>query len=638
MHPGEVVLSVDYGAATTVAVLVGPDGAWAPLRFDGSDVLSSAVFLNSDGSWVTGAWAWQLGAGAPERFESSPVRWLHQDRAILGGVEVDVVDLVAATLRRVAEAAAARLRGVPLGEVRLVVPAGWGPRWRTAIREAARRAGLGQPSLVDVPSAVGAHLVASGVQLVVGSFLVVCDWGGGFAASVLRRTRYGFEVLSTIEAADAGGLALDQVLAQQLPALAMAGAPASTPLSAGDQVAVWAAAREAREALRVSATATVALPSRPPIVLTAAGVQANVQPVVSRAADTVRAAIDAAEVPVKELAGVFWVGEVARSPVMVDVLARESGLMPMVVADPQRAAVLGAAHATGPTVDAVTQAEVGQPPVPKWRRVAGPLVPGVASLVLAFQFLWTADLHRVAAGIGYDPYAYLLANWGELALAGLFALVTCLMMATVIASAIPPVDPLDQPGSPAGPTQQIGTALLAACGVGLVVACVYAVIVAAMRHWSNAPFLRWAVLPLLPLVAVIAVTAALATRYGRIPVGGWHGWLDFPPGSAAATLVGMLLVQEGLSASRFASQETSFNLVTRAGAVLLALGVAMVAVRRWRYRLILGAPLAVLAAAVVAPSTTGVLAVLYVAVVTGWWARRAWQLAHHPQGSLPRLR
>jgi molecular chaperone DnaK (HSP70) len=77
--------------------------------------------------------------------------------------------MVVATLRRVAEAAAARLRGVPLGEVRLVVPAGWGPLGRTAIREAARRAGLGQPSLVDAPSAAATHLVASGRHLMVGS-------------------------------------------------------------------------------------------------------------------------------------------------------------------------------------------------------------------------------------------------------------------------------------------------------------------------------------------------------------------------------------------------------------------------------------------------------------------------------------
>jgi hypothetical protein len=246
-------------------------------------------------------------------------------------------------------------------------------------------------------------------------------------------------------------------------------------------------------------------------------------------------------------------------------------------------------------------------------------------------------VNRVAAGIGYDPDAYLLANWGELALAGLFALVTCLTAGTVFAAAIPADNPLDDSGRSTGPTQQIGTALLAACGLGLAVACVYAVFDAAMRHWSNTPFLRWAVLPLLPLVAVITLTAALATRYRRVPVGGWDAWLDFPPASVFVTAIGMVLVQVGLSTERLDSQEAFFNLLTRTGGVLLAIGVAMLAARRWRYRLIVAVPLAVLTAAVVAPSTTGVLACLYIAVATGWWARRAWELANHPQGSLPRL-
>jgi hypothetical protein len=636
MHPGEVVLSVDYGAVTTGAVLVGPGGVWESVRWDGTDRLASAVLLNPDGSWVTGALAWQLGAGAPERFESAPVRLLREQRVRLGGVEIDPVDLVAVTLRRVAQAATARLRGAPLSEVRLVVPAGWGPRRRTALREAARRAGLGQPSLVAAASAAASHVVASGVQVVVGSFLLVCDWGGGFTASVLRRTRYGFEVLSTIEAWDAGGLALDQVLAEQLSALAVAGVGGPARLSAGESIGVWSAARETRELLSSAASATVALPSGPPVVVTAAGVEASFAPVVERAANAVRMAIDAAELPVGELAGVFCVGGVACSPVMVDLLARRCGLVFTAVSEPQRAAVLGAAHATGPGVDTVPDAGVVVPPVPGWRQPAAALVPGFASLGLMTQFLATAKLNRVAAGIGYDPDAYLLADWGELALAGLFALLTCLTSATVIAAAIPVDNPLGSGRSSGGRGQQIGTALLAACGMGLAVACLYAVFDAAVVGYSNAPFLRWALLPLVPLVAVILVTAALATRYGRVPSGGWHVWLGFPPVSVLATAVGMALMQHGLAAPRYDWQEHVLDVLLRVGGVAFAVGSAMAVARRWHYRLILAAPLAVFTAGVVAPSTTGVLACLYVAVVTGWWGRRAWELAFHPDGSLPR--
>jgi hypothetical protein len=132
MRPGEVVLSVDCGAVGTSAVVVGPDGGWAPLRFDGVEQLPSAVFRNADGSWLTGAW--QAQASGPDRFEVSPVRRLREDRVVLGGVQVEAVDLVAATLRRVAGQAAARLGGAPVGEVRLVVPAGKsGPRLAQAL-------------------------------------------------------------------------------------------------------------------------------------------------------------------------------------------------------------------------------------------------------------------------------------------------------------------------------------------------------------------------------------------------------------------------------------------------------------------------------------------------------------------------
>src|SRR5215475_11173822 len=101
MQGGEAVLSVDCGMVSTSAVVVGPDGGWAPLRFDGVDELPSAVFRQADGSWLTGQQAWQARVSAPDRFEMSPVLRLREERVLLGGAPVEAVDLVAATLRRV---------------------------------------------------------------------------------------------------------------------------------------------------------------------------------------------------------------------------------------------------------------------------------------------------------------------------------------------------------------------------------------------------------------------------------------------------------------------------------------------------------------------------------------------------------
>ncbi|MCX4387289.1 hypothetical protein OG777_10130 [Micromonospora peucetia] len=77
------------------------------------------------------------------------------------------------------------------------MPAGWGPRRRTWLRHAAHRAGLPQPRLVEAPVAVAGYLFATGVQLPVGAFIVVCDVGAGAEVSVLRRSPAGFEVLAT---------------------------------------------------------------------------------------------------------------------------------------------------------------------------------------------------------------------------------------------------------------------------------------------------------------------------------------------------------------------------------------------------------------------------------------------------------
>jgi hypothetical protein len=355
--------------------------------------------------------------------------------------------------------------------------------------------------------------------------------------------------------------------------------------------------------------------------------------VVARAAKTARAAIDAAEVPAEQLAAVCCVGGVAQSPAMIDLLAQETGLPVAAVPDAARAAVVGAARATGPSLDTIAAAMV-EPPLPGWRRALTAGVPLVASFILVWHFVATGRLHR-AAGIGYDPTAYLLANWGELALAALLGLIACLTSAVLIAAILPVPDPFGDAGGPDGYSRQMSTGLLAACGLGLSLAGLYAILGTVMLHWSSTPFLRWAWLPLLPVTATVAVTAWWVARWGRTPADGWHTWLDFPVWSVCVAAVGMIAAQTGLTTSRYPAGEGLLDLLARAGAVLIVVAAAMVVVRRWQYRLILALPVAVVAAGIVAPSTTGLLAMVYVVAATAWWASRAWQLATRPRGALP---
>jgi hypothetical protein len=133
---GEPRLAIDYGAADTTAVLVWPDGAWTRLALDGAGVLSNAAYATVDGEPVVGAAAWRKAINAADGFVAVPLRAGTGTVSVAGG-EVEVAALVAAGLRQVAAAAMAVSGG--FGEVRLVVPAGWGrdgapggatpPRW-----------------------------------------------------------------------------------------------------------------------------------------------------------------------------------------------------------------------------------------------------------------------------------------------------------------------------------------------------------------------------------------------------------------------------------------------------------------------------------------------------------------------------
>jgi molecular chaperone DnaK (HSP70) len=161
MRPGEVRLSIDCGSVSAVAVLSWPDGRWIPLLFDGVPQLPAGVYVEADGAFVLGAAALQRASACPERFVPAPIRRIREGRVVVGDRDVEVVDLVAAVLRRVGEEAVTVAAQAP-GDVRLVVPAGWGPRRRTALRQAAHRAGLGQPTLVEAPVAAAEHLLASG--------------------------------------------------------------------------------------------------------------------------------------------------------------------------------------------------------------------------------------------------------------------------------------------------------------------------------------------------------------------------------------------------------------------------------------------------------------------------------------------
>jgi hypothetical protein len=211
-------------------------------------------------------------------------------------------------------------------------------------------------------------------------------------------------------------------------------------------------------------------------------------------------------------------------------------------------------------------------------------------------------------------------------MAATFALVTALAGATLLASTLPPPDRDSHGGGSGQAVPQIGTGLLAAAAVGLAVAGLYAVGASVYFDLPTGAFLRWALLPILPIAAAAVVTAVLATRWGRVPPEGWHAWLNFPVASVLCAAVGMLLVQVAMTARAYPSHALANGLAGRFGALLLGVGAALALVRSARYRVIVAAPLAVFTAAIVSWPATGMLGVMYIAAVTVWWLQQVWRL------------
>ena len=624
MRHDQLRLAIDCGSVNTLALLAW-EGGWLPLQRDGSPWLSSAVHVSSGGQILAGQQAWQAAASAPDGFEPAPLRRAGQDRLDLAGVEISAVDLVAATLRSVADEAV-RVVGGPVEDVRLVVPAAWGPRRLTWLRQAARHAGLSEVTLVPAPVAVAQHLAASGVPFAVGAYLAVCDLGGGVEASVLRRTPAGFELLSTLDDPEMGGARVDELLVAQLDGHL-------TGSAGGDGGGRWQsvmALRAAKEAASVYPTVTVGIP---PVVLTSGQIEAVARPVLEVAARLTVEAVAAAELTPDRLAGVFVAGGGASMPLAARVIEEAVGREPTVVVEPGAAAVRGAGQVYGPAGTGVEPAVLPEekPPGP-WRAV--PVgVPGFASLLLLAAFVavkeraegpynWYRIYERRQYGAGFT----VIVNWGELAMASTFILIACLCAATLIASILPFVTSPDAPQRSGG--GQMGSALLVAVAVGTSVAGVYALGCALLFEAPIEPFLRWALLPLAPLVIVVVTVALLAARWGRRPGQGWNGFLRFPIGSVIPAAIGMLIVDYMVSHNSI--DPLLSGPLTRVGGLLVGVGVALALVRQPLFRLVLAFPLSVVTAGITGISTTGVLAVIYVIAVTVWWLQRLWQLWQRP--------
>ncbi|MEU4680904.1 Hsp70 family protein [Micromonospora sp. NPDC023737] len=618
MRAGETRLAIDCGMTSTKALLVGPDGTSTPLSFDGVPYLPSAVYVSDDGEVWTGQQARQASVAAPSRLIPSPRRPADDDVTV-DGTAVNALDVAAAPLRRAA-AEAERVAGAPVRDVRLVAPAGWGPRRRTWLRQVAHRAGLPQPRLVEAPVAVAEHLLVTGVQLPVGAFIVVCDIGGGVEVTVLRRGPSGFEVLATLADPAAGGAAVDHGLVGALLG--------DVNVAGGDAVTgvMMDSVRAAKEALGAHPAVTVPLPDRPPVVANSAMLADAARSVPLRVAQLTQEAVAASELTVGDLAGLYCVGGSAHLPHLGKAIAEQTGITPMIPIEPALAAARGAAGAGASEAGGLGVEEVPVPPV---RRAVAIAVPGFASLALIWQCFMTAE-QRNTIGV-YMWVANL--NWGEFTMAAVFALLACLASGTVLGSLIAARSPTPGTRTEGG---KVSVGILAAVSLGAAIAGLYAVV--ANQYFAGETlgrFLSWALWPITPIIGMAVAMAVVAARQWRAPHGGWSALLAAPTGSIVTATLGMLLVQYALTARRWPDMILLIDVAGRVGGLLIGVGVVMALVQPLMFRLILSAPLVVISAAIVGPDSTGILGVIYALAVAVWWAARLWTRIIRPAQPAP---
>jgi hypothetical protein len=258
-------------------------------------------------------------------------------------------------------------------------------------------------------------------------------------------------------------------------------------------------------------------------------------------------------------------------------------------------------------------------PAPAARRIVALAVPGVASLVLVGQFLFTVT--DTTTGRVFTPGT---VNWGELAMASVFAVLTCVAAGALLGVLLTRLEQSrpDREPQPVSPDAQIGNGVMAAAAIGVAASGLYAVVTALYTGLPLSSPLRWALLPAVCVAVLAAAVTLITTRRRQPPPHGWDGFLTFPPSAVILAGSGMFLVQHTLTAYRWPDLASVLDLGTRLGGLLIGVGTAFILVKVWVLRLILAVPLGLFMGTVVTMQSTGVLAIIFMIAVLWWWAYR----------------
>jgi hypothetical protein len=342
---GAARLGIDFGTSTTVAVIAFANREPRPLLFDGSPLLPSAVCLDPTGHIVVGRDALHSGTADPASFEPHPKRCVDDGTVLLGSTELGVPALFGAVLRRVLDEAR-HVTEEPLDEVVITCPAAWGAQRRTTLLAAAPEGAR----LVSEPVAAAHSFVdVAGHRVPEGGTALVYDFGAGtFDASVLRRTRDGFEVLASRGLPDSGGLDIDAAIVAHL----RSAVPdpdgwhrLDEPATVNDRRSrrqLWDNVRAGKEMLSRTSTTLIHLPLLDvEVPLSRETIDELAAPILARTVGACREVAVSAGIETNELSAIFLAGGSSRMPAVVTTLHRDLGIRPITVDQPELAVAEG---------------------------------------------------------------------------------------------------------------------------------------------------------------------------------------------------------------------------------------------------------------------------------------------------------
>ncbi|MFD6264230.1 Hsp70 family protein [Micromonospora chalcea] len=363
-------LGVDLGTSNTVAVLRWPDGRTRPVLVDGHPILPSGVYADADGHLHVGRDAQRLAQADPAAYEPNPKRRVDEETVELGGRAYRPAELLAATLRAVADAAVAAVGMLPPAVV--THPAAWTPACRQVLHDALELAGwpAAAEHTLAGPIAPGTRLLREPVAAAryftqvlrrpvpVGGSVAVFDFGGGtLDVAVLRNEGAdpwgdsGFQLIATGGIPDLGGLDLDAALLGRLGELVGPVHPGewarladpTTAAERRDRQQLWDNVRGAKEMLSRALVAPVAVPGvEAAVPLTREDFERLAAPLLARAVTETREVTAAAGLRPEQLSGLFLVGGSTRVPLVARLLHAELGIAPTVLEQPEMPVAEGA--------------------------------------------------------------------------------------------------------------------------------------------------------------------------------------------------------------------------------------------------------------------------------------------------------